>query len=179
MTILFEKRFYNKLFLKNWDTPQLLISFLESKGFKEIGRGWYSVVYSLPNSSYVIKINSGDFDYGYAYFIDMCIKNKDNIHLIDIQKYKEYSLVNNPFYFVLLPKLIKIYDSMDSNVSTLDKLCHGEIDIENVSKNISDMYLLLNSIDKERYMYDICSSNIMLDNKGNYVLTDPIRKIKK
>ena len=188
--MIFETLFYKRLFSKNWNNPNELITYLEDKGFVKIGQGWYSVVYSLPNSSFVIKINSGDFDYGFCYFINMCIENKINPHLIDIFAYKEYTLYN-PFYFVLLPKLKELSTfEENANITILRTMCNlYQNKIESYDSIISkfpyideefkDLFDLLISIDTTIYKFDICQSNILQDHKNRWVLSDPIHKIKK
>ena len=122
-----EKLFYWKIFNKNWNKPKNLIEYLIKKGFICIGQGWYSTTYTLPNSSYVIKINSGDFDYGYAYYIDICLKYYTPYnHLPKILKYKKYNFDKGQnFYFVLLPKYTQ-YPIMDYETD----------DIKNIRNNL-------------------------------------------
>ena len=156
---LYEKFLYNRIFKKNWKSSHDLISYLEKKKFNKIGQGWYSTVFSLPNSSYVIKINSGDFDYGYAFYIDICLKYY-NIHLPKIIKYKPYNFNNNPFYFVLLPKY---------------KKCNNDIDIDDIKNNLySYCPVLETTIDPSLYVYDICKENLLIDDNNNVILADII-----
>lgn len=159
------KYIYWKIFHKNWKSPEILIDYLISKGFVLIGQGWYSVVYSHPSSSYVVKINCGDFDYGYAYYIDICLRySKLYKNLPSVIKYKRYDFNKNPFYFVLLPKY-KPYHTMTYETK----------EITNIRNNLLTYCPILSTVvDTTLYEFDICKENILIDEQGTLILSDII-----
>lgn len=104
------KDFYNERdFDKRWNLVQRnLPDFLNKKGWKKIGSGAYSTVYSKIGKNYVIKVFEDD--HAYQLYLEFIQQNRNNPHVPKIQKImidasKQKEINTNEVGIIMMEKL--------------------------------------------------------------------------
>lgn len=101
--------------LTNLD-KELIIPFLNRKGYKQIGEGFFSKTFAKLNSTGLLKISTKQ-DSGWLNFIDICDVHYNNQHLLKVSKVITYSENNNLLFMAFMEKLKKIPPSVYTNLA--------------------------------------------------------------
>lgn len=189
---------FDNMFGQDFKLPQDVINYLKEKNFKKIGSGFYSEVYSSPDENFVIKINKGNIDNNYLYFVDFCNEYKSP-HLPKLGKIKKY----DNYYFLFIEKLQKINSNIGiildvlSMITRTTNLTNKEKFTEIVNDYLGTEYEdyddMINNIVFGDQLLDLCKTlqqllinvgfnstdevhedNIMMRKDGTLVLTDPL-----
>lgn len=117
-----DKNHKSSLITNNWKSYDDIINFLEKRGYKLIGSGFYSLVFAKPNSKYVIKL-SKIYDGCYLKFVDYVLKQKRNPYLPKILFLRTYNDRNKRKLFVTaIEKLKRFYAIEKMNLWTVRDL---------------------------------------------------------
>lgn len=144
---------YKQVKNTEWNYPNELIDYLDNHGFKRMGKGFFSEVWSSESESFVIKINMGrNYDENYLKFVEYCRNNKQNPHLPKMGKIKNLKTMDGrDFYILFIEKLstVKSYDlgfegGNDYN-NFMDGCCfsylrHNKKDLDIIISDFSDHY---------------------------------------
>lgn len=167
---------YKTIKNNDWGLPENLIEWLKGKGFKMIGEGHYSYVFSSESEDFVVKVNNGErMDKGYLEFVEFCRQNKGNPHLPKIGTVKKY----DNWYIVFIEKLEEFeelggYSKIKLVVDIKDEADNWKTSITgDIAKQVKDCGKLLKQI---KYLGD---DDFHVDNlmkRGDtLVITDPLR----
>jgi hypothetical protein len=156
---------------------------LKEKGWKMIGHGAFSNVYSKPNKNYVIKVNM-EVDTGYQRFVDFCKKNR-NRYLPRIMDDKFFKSRGKIYHIYLIEKLDKFSDvSLKRAIGDLGEdmewnsiktvLRDHSKDIKKLKKypGLLDLIITLYKFRGSKDL-DLNTENIMMRKNGTPVITDP------
>lgn len=188
-------------------SPAAYGRWLETKGFENIGRGYYGSVYAHPTSNKVIKIldnpsNDGWLDYvmwagkqGYGgtfaplvySYKEVKIKGKPNTRCISPIN---YNYENRVFGVAVLERMEKIVSRVDkaSKEALITSLIHFGVKEKNThARNLANnlfpglsefMEKLIERFDKEG-RFDLHDANMMFRKDGTLAITDPIANIDR
>jgi hypothetical protein len=84
---------------------KLLKAALDKSGFKRIGHGIHSDVYSRNDDSFVLKINTSPIDKAYLAYVHYVESNHNNPHLPRIGKISWHGNGADEFYYIPIEKL--------------------------------------------------------------------------
>lgn len=150
---------------------------LSQLGWVKLGDGLYSIVYTNPRKSYVLKINK-IFDSGFEAFAQF-VKSHPNKHFPKIGDVKQVKYANERYYIYCIEKLypitplataMKMADLID-NAFYDDPPKGPAFNFFQKQPNLLGAIKLLRN--KFGASNDIHSGNIMQRKDGTIVITDP------
>lgn len=169
-----------------------LEDYLEQMGWILLDEGQFSMVFSNPKKTYILKINE-EPDPAFAEYINLIKKHK-NKHFIRVSDVKQMQVSQSMYYIYLIEKLSKIPTSQGDYISSyLENIAQ---DAQEYGKPLGpkDLYglfgkklpnflsdTLLNAVNilgvysstRPGLIIDIHGDNIMRRNDGTIVITDP------
>lgn len=169
---------------QDWSNPGELLKFLDKNAIK-IGQGFFSVVYKIDDET-IIKVNSGDYDFGYHRFIEYtknnlfsCFPIIYELREIDGWYYVISEMLSKYVSDVPDPKeLICLRDAMRKQAAKKDiNYEEYQIDGEYILK-IEYIIDAMKDFNYENCSIDVNTLNVMKRN-DDWVLIDPITILKK
>lgn len=162
---------------------EMLQATLKRNGWTYLDEGYYSTVFSNPNKSFVLKINTKP-DTGYERYVSVIKKHK-NKHFPIISDMKVVKIDHKNLYVYLIEKLTKltsiqamIYSDFFSSIirrpyKSLDDIFN--YDVPTIFKTDPSLVRALRIVGQcaEDSGLDMHGGNIMQRTNGTIVITDP------
>ncbi len=176
--------------------------FCEMNGAIEIGRGLYGRVFEMPYSDHVVKIGEVSLNISYLAYVEWALTEGDGNPFVP--KFENFQIINEKWFFVTMPKFkacsgndwselgyflqtskestdneIVKYRDVDTAVKSIGTRL-GVFKTENAFSNFKQVIdalppLITHFSEFTKFMFiDLHSKNVMLDDCGNLVITDPL-----
>lgn len=148
-----------------------------------LGTGSFGAVFERPGSGEVIKV--WQRDKAYESYIAFALEHQDNPHVPRIIG-KPTRILSGKYRFMRLKKLQKM-PRTDENRSLIYALQSAVSDsdpnasmyYDSIVKQFPEMSEVINFITSSKYYADIGSNNVMVDENGTLIITDPLADFSK
>ena len=145
----------DRLYRTKFNSPQEVVKFLKTHGFKKLGGGLYSDVYGRPQDKYVVKI-SKYYDPCFLKYSEWMASQTDNPYVPHFEWYKTYESIKGPLIILPVEKLRHLtradFNNIEDPAICIGLLRYGNLydaDNDKLRKKLKDQGYLKGTLNFE------------------------------